>query len=196
MFSPNLLKFLTHPKDDKSIPKDHDFCSEKLLLYLSNTQAISSEFGGLRSQVWLPQRSAEWSLSLAGYIYDASQDGYWNERGTTRGALCLNPWTLSLCCKRVLARYLSVESQAGRVAGREAEREREGGRALPGCRECNLQIRGRDEFLLPAWPCQGTGGPRMKLRFQDSSKLKIFFFLFSVKSFSFKGSQPWHHDSC
>lgn len=66
------------------------------------------------------------------------------------GALRLNPWTLSERCKRVLARYLSVESQAGRVAAREAEREREGGRASAGSRECNLQIRGRDEFLLPA----------------------------------------------
>lgn len=48
--------------------------------------------------------------------------------------LGLNPWTLSLRWKRVLARYLSAESQAGRAAAGEAEREegregrREGGR--------------------------------------------------------------------
>lgn len=60
------------------------------------------------------------------------------------GALCLNPRTLSPRCKRVLARYLSVESQAGRVAGGRGR-----GRGLkgigegprPGRRECNLQIR-------------------------------------------------------
>lgn len=34
-------------------------------------------------------------------------------------------------CKRVLARYLSVESQAGRAAAREAEREREEGGPRP-----------------------------------------------------------------
>lgn len=33
----------------KNIPKDHDFCSEKVLLYLSNTLAISTDFSGLRS---------------------------------------------------------------------------------------------------------------------------------------------------
>lgn len=127
------------------------------------------------------------------YIYDASQTGYWNERGTTRGALCLNPWTLSLRCKRVLARYLSVESHAGRVAGREAERERDGGRALPGRRECNLQIRGRDEFLLPAWPCQDSVGARVKLRFQDGSELKrSFFFFFPLSLFQgVTALTPW-----
>ncbi|PWA15277.1 hypothetical protein CCH79_00008588 [Gambusia affinis] len=49
---------------------------------------------------------------------------YWNEKGTTQGALCLNPRTLSLHCKQVLARYLAVERQAARVEGREAEREK------------------------------------------------------------------------
>lgn len=34
--------------------------------------------------------------------------------------------------------------------GERQKREGKGGRALPGRRECNLQIRGRDEFLLPA----------------------------------------------
>lgn len=173
------------------------FCGKKFFC-ICLTLAISSGFGGLGSYELLsPRRSAEWSVWLAGCIYDASQAGCWNERGTTRGALRLNPWTLSLRCKRVLARYLSVESQAGRVAAREAEREREEGRASPGSRECNLQIRGRDEFLLPAWPCQGNGGGRVELRFQDSPSWAFLFSVFfkSVKSFSFKRSQLWHRDS-
>lgn len=49
MFLQNLFKFVPHPRGDKSIPKDHDFCSEKVILYLSNALAISTEFGGLRS---------------------------------------------------------------------------------------------------------------------------------------------------
>lgn len=53
MFSQNLFKFATHPKGDKSIPKDHDFFSrgkkKKFLCVLSNALAISTEFGGLRS---------------------------------------------------------------------------------------------------------------------------------------------------
>lgn len=193
MFLHSHCEFMTHPEGDKSIPeRSHDFCSENVPLYLCNAVAITTEFSGLRSyatirvhetRVTLPQRSVEWNAGLTICIYDASQAEYWNERGTTRGALCLNPWTLSLHYKRVLARYLAVESQPGRVAGREAERKREGGRASPGRRECNLQIRGRDEFLLPAWPCQGNGGARVKLRFQDRSESRRIFIYFFINIF-------------
>lgn len=71
------------------------------------------------------------------------------------GALCLNPRTLSPRCKRVLARYLSVESQAGRVAGRRggAERDRGGPAENVISRlgwEEEGEVGGRDEFPLPA----------------------------------------------
>lgn len=189
MFLHSHCEFMAHPEGDKSIAaRSNDLCCENVPLYLCNAVAVTSEFSGLgsyatihvrkKTRVRLPQSSAEWNTRLTRCIYDASQAGCWNERGTTRGALCLNPWTLSLHYKRVLARYLAVESQPGRVAVREAERKREGGRASPGRRECNLQIRGRDEFLLPAWPCQGNGGARVKLRFQDRSKSRRFFFFF------------------
>lgn len=62
MFLQNLFKFVTHPKADKNIPKDHDFRSEKALLYLSNAPALNSEFGGLRSYEfdlhWDPRNGA------------------------------------------------------------------------------------------------------------------------------------------
>lgn len=49
MFLQNLFKFVTHPKGDKSIPTDHDFCSKKSSFELSYALAISTEFGRLRS---------------------------------------------------------------------------------------------------------------------------------------------------
>lgn len=54
-----------------------------------------------------------------GCIYDARRGRILKmKEAPLEGALSLNPRTLSPRCKRVLARYLSVESQAGTVAGR------------------------------------------------------------------------------
>lgn len=98
-----------------------------MLLYALASHFQSISFDNKRGYPGKPRRESLTCL-MTRCIHDASQTGYSNERGLTRGALSLNPWTLSLHCKRVLARYLAVESQAGRVAGSEgSEREREGG---------------------------------------------------------------------
>lgn len=164
----------------------------------------------VRSWTWRRRRAAR-AVTLAGWgrIYDARRGRIVKmKEAPLEGALSLNPRTLSPRCKRVLARYLSVESQAGRVrreGGRRAGGLKGIGEGLrPGRRECNLQIReggrrrgrwwkggGRDEFLLPAWPCQGNGGAGVKLRFGDEGQVEIvifflppapptFFFLFQA----------------
>lgn len=77
-----------------------------------------------------------------GCIYDARRGRILKmKEAPLEGALSLNPRTLSPRCKRVLARYLSVESQAGRVAWREGALKGIGEGLRPGRRECNLQIR-------------------------------------------------------
>lgn len=50
MLLQNHFKFVTHPKNDRSIPKDPMIFAVKMsFLYLPNAQAITTEFGVLRS---------------------------------------------------------------------------------------------------------------------------------------------------
>lgn len=74
-----------------------------------------------------------------------------------------------------MARYLSVESQAGRVAGREAERDREGGRALPGRRECNLQIRGARRIPAASLTLSRQWRSQSEIEISGQKQVEAFF---------------------
>lgn len=117
-----------------------------------------------------------------GCIYDASQAKYWNERGTTPGALCLNPWTLSLHCKQVLARYLAVESQAGS----DAERGRKGKGKREGFAE-NVISRLGGARRIPAASLTLSRLCRSQSEIEISGQDSLFWRVFLVEHFSVRG---------
>lgn len=117
--------FITHPRkvtevflQIKSFLKDKTPSLKKSSFALVT---ISTELGGLRSRsVGRGEGREPPSVDSDGLgcIYALGRGRILKmKEAPLEGALCLNPRTLSARCKRVLARYPSVESQAGRVAG-------------------------------------------------------------------------------